>query len=81
MPVSDEDRRRFEAQARSLREIETDEELSPDQAALVIAAANEDRARAGRPSLRVDRDAELPEEGFYRRARALGFMRNSRSSS
>ena len=79
MPVNDEDRRRFAAQIRSLREIETNEEMSPEQAAPVIAAADADRARAGRPPLRDDTDVELPEEGFYRRARALGFIRRSRS--
>ena len=81
MPISADDRRKFEAQAASLREVENDEEMSPEQAARVIGAANEDRAQAGLPPLRDERDVELPEEGFYRRARALGFIRRSRPSS
>ena len=81
MPVSADDRRRFEAQAASLRAVENDEEMSPEQTARVVASANADRARAGLPPLRDERDVELPEEGFYRRARALGFLRSSRPST
>lgn len=80
MPISPEDRRRFQSQVDSLREIESNEEMSPEQAARAIAAADADRAKAGRPPLRAERDIELPEEGFYRRARALGFLRDSSSN-
>ena len=81
MPVSDDERRKYASLAESLRKIETNEEMPPEQAARVVAAANEDRARAGLPPLLDERDLELPEEGFYRRARALGFMRRSRPDS
>ena len=80
MPVSADGRGRFEAQAASLRAVENDEEMSPEQMARAVASANADRARAGLPPLRDERDVELPEEGFYRRARALGFLRRSRPS-
>lgn len=81
MPVSGDDRRRFQSQADSLRGVETDEEMAPEHAARTVAAANDDRARAGLPPLRDEREIELPEEGFYRRARALGLMRHSRSDT
>lgn len=75
MTVSPDDRRRMAALARDLVALETDAE--PDQAGLerAVRAADADRERAGRPPLDVSGPADLPEEGFYRRARALGFRR------
>jgi hypothetical protein len=72
--VSPEDRRRMAIAARSLATVETTAKAGGPAAAAAIAAANADRRRQGRPLLTVAPD--LPEEGFYRRARALGFRRS-----
>ena len=61
---------------RSLARIETDAEPGRHVLLAAVAAADRDRADQGRPALLVDGD--LPEEEFYRRARALGFRRSRR---
>lgn len=76
VPSSGSTRQTFDAQARALRRIERTDE--PDAAGrnAARAAADRDRERSGRPPLS---DATpLPEEEFYRRARALGFRRSRR---
>lgn len=78
MPVSEQDRRKLDSQIRSLRGLENDNEVSPEEASAGVAAANADRARAGIPPLKRDEDVGLPEEGFYRRARALGLLTRRR---
>lgn len=76
VPVSGRDRRAFDAQARALRRIERDDAPDAEGRAAARAAADHDRERAGRPPLADD--VPLPEEEFYRRARALGFRRSRR---
>lgn len=71
--MSAEDRRRLAALARSLAAVETTAEPDADAAAAAVAAADRDRARHRRPPLVLA--PEVPEEGFYRRARALGLRR------
>ena len=75
MTVSPDDRRRVAALARDLAALETD--VEPDEAGLAraVGAADADRDRAGRAALDANVELDLPEEGFYRRARALGFRR------
>lgn len=75
MRVSEEEKRLLASQARALASIETDEEPRADRRGRLIDQANAARAEAGRAPLHEDDD--LPEEGFYRRARALGFRRVS----
>lgn len=67
------DRARFEAVAASLRAIETDEEPSSEGMARAIGDASAFRIEHEIPALADP--SELPEEEFYRRARALGFRR------
>ena len=59
--------------AQSLSEIERAEPASEEQLAAAVERADRFRRRHGIPVLADS--AELPEEGFYRRARALGFRR------
>jgi hypothetical protein len=58
----------------ALREIETDEELSPELLAAIWQTNDRFREAEGLPPLADGRD--LPEEEFYRRARALGLRRS-----
>lgn len=76
VPTSGRDRRSFDAQAEALRRIERDDAPDAEAAVVARAAADRDRKRSGRPPLAEA--AELPEEEFYRRARALGFRRSRR---
>lgn len=57
--------------ARDLAAIERDED-PPAAARAAIAAADDHRRSQGRPPLADEHDR--PEEGFYRRARALGLV-------
>jgi hypothetical protein len=62
--------------ARDLGAAERDDAPTREAAAVAISAADDDRRRAGRRPL--DQAGERPEEGFYRRARALGFVTRRR---
>lgn len=62
--------------ARSLAQVEATLEADESAVAAAVAVANDERLRQGRPPLIAAPD--LPEEEFYRRARALGFRRSRR---
>ena len=68
------DRRRMTAIARSLVDVERDDPLRPEELARAVATANQFRVEHGAAPLQEETD--YPEEGFYRRARALGLCRN-----
>lgn len=74
MAVSGEDRRRWERQVAHLREIENDDEGTPEWQQSVHDAANRWRARHGISPLREWWEDESEIE-FYERARALGLLR------
>jgi hypothetical protein len=74
MSVSDDDRRRFARLSADLAETELDLDATGDPATRngLLAAINRHRRANGAADL-VD---EPPEEGFSRRARALGLRRS-----
>lgn len=72
------DRRAFDAQARALGRFERDDAPDAEARDAARSAADRDRARSGRPPLADAVAVPLPEEEFYRRARALGFRRSRR---
>jgi hypothetical protein len=76
--VSPEDRRRFERQVAALREheVSVDAQVTGEQRAAVIAAANDWRRDHGLPVLVNDED-EHPELALHRRAAALGLLDRS----
>lgn len=74
MPVSAEDRRRWERQVAGLREMENDDEGTPEWRAEVEDSANRWRASRNIPPLREWWE-EQTEPEFYIRARALGLLR------
>lgn len=71
MPVSDADKERMRRLARDLGDSETDRRGTAEQRAVTRAWINARRQEIGAPPL----DGLPPEEGFYRRARALGMAR------
>lgn len=77
MAVSEEHRRRFDRQVESLREAETDDAGTVERRAQLRAIGNGLRVSAGLAPL-PDEDKEPPEDGFYRRAKALGMVARRR---
>jgi len=74
MPVSERDQQRMRRLARDLAVTETDDRGTAEQRAARRKWVNARRAEVGQPPL----DGLPPEEGFYRRARALGMARIDR---
>lgn len=66
--VSAEDRRRFERQAAALRQIENDDEGTPEWRTAVVEYVDAERAKRGVPPLKT-------EDEFHHRARELGLTR------
>lgn len=75
VPISPDERRRFDRQVADLGLTETDEPATPEIHELRVAAANAHRARRGVPPLTPVDDLDSPELEFYRHARALGLRR------
>ena len=71
--AADVERKRMAAIARSLADIERDDVPAASALAHAVATANEFRLDHDLAALKEDIDH--PEEGFYRRARALGLCR------
>lgn len=66
--VTDEDRRRFERQVAALRQIENDDDGSPEWRTAVVEHADDERAKRGAPRLKTEGE-------LHRRARDLGLTR------
>ena len=77
MAVSAEDRRRWERQVAGLREMENDDEGTPEWRRSVEEAANRRRAARGIPPLKEWWE-EKTEPEFYKLARARGLLRSVR---
>jgi hypothetical protein len=77
MPISPEDRAKWDRQVAGLREAQTEQRPSPERLAQIIADANRWRAAHGIPPLRGEFD-DIPEEAFYERARRLGLLKGGR---
>lgn len=69
------DRRRFASISKALADIETDVPADPAALAAAVKDADDYRRAHGLVPLH---QSELPEEEFYRRARALGLRRLGR---
>lgn len=81
MTISKEERERFERQARSLREIETDSPGTPEQRQRMLELVNYLRVGDGFEPLTEEDEEEFPELGFFRRAQALGIARIRRKGT
>jgi hypothetical protein len=77
MTVSAEDRRRWEQQVAGLREMENDDEGTPEWRKAVEEASNGWRAEHGIPPLKEWWE-DKTEPDFYERARTLGLLRRVR---
>jgi hypothetical protein len=77
MGVSKRDRAYMERLAASLRDIQRDDWGDRADRRALLAIVNERRRADGRDEL-ADEDETRPEEGIYRRARALGMARTDR---
>lgn len=77
MALSNDDRAYMQRLAAALRNIEREDCGDPDDRLALLAIVNERRRADGRDELR-DEDQVRPEEGIYRRARALGMARTDR---
>lgn len=71
--VTPEDRRRFEAQARALREIETDDPGTPADRRRVLDYINQRRVERGLEPF-PDPEEDPPELEFFRKAEARGMV-------
>jgi hypothetical protein len=76
--VSAEDRRRMKRLAEDLKEAEIDTSVEGEALRELIRWANEGRRKAGIAPLETREKDDIPEQGLYDRARALGMVRPRR---
>ncbi len=81
MPISEEEKRRFERQIRALQSIETDDPGTPEQRRRMLAVINYLRAIAGEPLLPEDDNEDFPELGFFERAKRIRRVRDGNGRS
>lgn len=75
MSVSERDRQRMAALARSLKEVESSTPATEEQRRWIRAITNPKRVEMGLPPLEEDEHEHIPELEFYERARERGLLR------